>query len=769
MVDKIDPSNLTSVEYGSQLLQQKQKQEAEYYDKIRKDNKVENWLGVLGGIDTIIKNRATRNVNDRIQSSDSDLIREKAEIKAYNDEYAAQKNWREAEEGMGIDQFAQTEADAFLRTGKYSNVADKLALLQTHGDDLYAKFVADRDLVAKYKTQQYKANKISKPIQEEEYLKNLMGWRRGPKDAGLIHETAKIFGRGKDKAEMALEDLLDPNGQKYSEELIANKAGLEKLLTAKNEKGELVWNNVEQERLREAMVGVATVAAPRVRDEVESSKNTYNPFGTPTTSRILTVTENTPDGKRVKEIYTNNDGQYQDIVNGVVVPKTKAEIAKASNLVLANISANLAENNKTISKENIFKIFREENYDLYAKAYATNAIEFPKGYVVPTLSNDDKLNADATIRSLTDSNIISLTDSKQGEFLKDFKEVFLDPEELDLNQGILYDNFTNGVAESTKYYMGTGLERGAAQNAAYREQLEGWEQIGTTRSGLFGSNKVYNFKRQAAGSLVKDRQTGDDTSTTTTTSSITDNSQVPASDGGPEVFTTGTEETRAQIATNLTANPNLMSTYSTSNFATKNKMLDAAARRDPNKVRVSMEDFVEVGESVRLEGNKGYIIWNGSQFEQSGVAAVFGAIESGKQKQMTFDDVPEGSMKDLIREKAVTMYATYASNVDEDVDISDPDKLFKGSFAQDYGLIPSIANKWLGGGTSEQQGRRRNQPKLRGVDSLVDIAGYSFFGITQGDSALARDFLIDAMIDAMPTEEDRLIAAGRTTLNQEIV
>jgi len=212
-----------------------------------------------------------------------------------------------------------------------------------------------------------------------------------------------------------------------------------------------------------------------------------------------------------------------------------------------------------------------------------------------------------------------------------------------------------------------------------------------------------------------------------------------------------------------------MSTYSTSNFTTKNKMLDAAARRDPNKVRVSMEDFVEVGESVRLEGNRGYISWNGSQFEQSGTPAVFGAIVGGKKNQMTFDDVPEGTMKDLIREKAVTMYATYASNVDKDVDISDPDELFKGSFAQDYGLIPSIADRWLSGGTSEQQGRRRNQPKLRGVDSLVDIAGYSFFGITQGDSALSRNFLIDAMIDAMPTEEDRLIAAGRITLNQEIV
>lgn len=230
MVDKIDPTNQTSVEYGQSLLTRKYEQEARYAEDEKKDSNINYAMQVLGGFDTILKNRATRNTNDRLQSSDPSLIREKAEIKAYNDEYAAQKNWREAADGMGIDQFAQKEADAFLRAGKYSNVADKLALLQTHKSELYDQFVTDRNLVAKYKTQQYKANKILKPIQEEEYLKNLMDWRRGPKDAGLIHETAKFFGRRKEstlKAEMALEDLLDPNGQKYSEELIANNATLE--------------------------------------------------------------------------------------------------------------------------------------------------------------------------------------------------------------------------------------------------------------------------------------------------------------------------------------------------------------------------------------------------------------------------------------------------------------------------------------------------------------------------------------------------------------
>ena len=106
------------------------------------------------------------------------------------------------------------------------------------------------------------------------------------------------------------------------------------------------------------------------------------------------------------------------------------------------------------------------------------------------------------------------------------------------------------------------------------------------------------------------------------------------------------------------------------------------------------------------------------------------------------------------------MYTIYASNVDEEVDVSDPDKLFKGSFHQEYGFIPAVVERWLGGSTGDTRAKTWNQPKLK-VDNLVDIAGYSFLGITQGDSPLARQFLIDAMKDAMPTEEDRLIAAKR--------
>jgi len=267
MVDKIDPTNISSVEYGSQLLQQKVQQEEEYAKKVQKDQKIENWLSTLTTLNDMGRDRAMRNVNERISSSDPTMAREKAEIAAFNKEYDAQAGWRDSIDGIGLEGYARQEADTFLKAGKYSNVSEDLAGLQTLNDDLYKQFVKDRDLVAKYKLQQYNANKISKGINEQEYLKNLMDWRTKPLKGNLLKDTAALFGLNKDKAEMALEDLLDPNGAKYSEELIANKVGLEKLLSAKDKDGNLIWNREEEERLRESLVGFGDVARVRKIDE----------------------------------------------------------------------------------------------------------------------------------------------------------------------------------------------------------------------------------------------------------------------------------------------------------------------------------------------------------------------------------------------------------------------------------------------------------------------------------------------------------------------
>ena len=94
--------------------------------------------------------------------------------------------------------------------------------------------------------------------------------------------------------------------------------------------GNLIWNREEEERLREALVGLGDVAALRKRDQTAEVKNVYNPFGTPSTSVVRTVKETTPYGTREDVVYTDNDGSYQNIVNGTVVARTKPAIVKAA-------------------------------------------------------------------------------------------------------------------------------------------------------------------------------------------------------------------------------------------------------------------------------------------------------------------------------------------------------------------------------------------------------------------------------------------------------
>ena len=62
MVDKIDPTNQTSVEYGQSLLDRKVEQEEKFAKAAQKDRKLDYAFQALGGVDKLIKDRARRNV-----------------------------------------------------------------------------------------------------------------------------------------------------------------------------------------------------------------------------------------------------------------------------------------------------------------------------------------------------------------------------------------------------------------------------------------------------------------------------------------------------------------------------------------------------------------------------------------------------------------------------------------------------------------------------------------------------------------------------------
>ena len=55
MVDRIDPTNQTSVEYGQSLLERKFEQEEKFAKAARKDRKLDYAFQVLGGVDNLLK------------------------------------------------------------------------------------------------------------------------------------------------------------------------------------------------------------------------------------------------------------------------------------------------------------------------------------------------------------------------------------------------------------------------------------------------------------------------------------------------------------------------------------------------------------------------------------------------------------------------------------------------------------------------------------------------------------------------------------------
>jgi len=96
MVDKIDPTNQTSVEYGQSLLKRKYEQEEKFAKEARKDRKINYAMQVLGGVDNLIKDRARRNMLERNDEITQQIIREEAEFNKLQKEFELQTPWRTA-------------------------------------------------------------------------------------------------------------------------------------------------------------------------------------------------------------------------------------------------------------------------------------------------------------------------------------------------------------------------------------------------------------------------------------------------------------------------------------------------------------------------------------------------------------------------------------------------------------------------------------------------------------------------------------------------
>tara|TARA_Y100000356_G_C11258180_1_gene291570 strand:+ start:625 stop:2547 length:1923 start_codon:yes stop_codon:yes gene_type:complete len=221
MVDKIDPTNLSSVEYGSQLLQQKQRRDEEYQKRVAKDVKIENWLAGISTIDQIMKNRATRNLDERNNEIEKLIIKEKADYNRLQKEYDSQKGFRDAiENGDGAMYHARTLAAADLaKLPKYSN-ADFSTI--DANDEFSKDYLADLDRIAQVKLDAYNKNRVSMPAPTlEEYISPLRDMQKKEVPAGVFNFIAEKVG-WRDPIELA---DIDKTKTTYSPDLLESRRG----------------------------------------------------------------------------------------------------------------------------------------------------------------------------------------------------------------------------------------------------------------------------------------------------------------------------------------------------------------------------------------------------------------------------------------------------------------------------------------------------------------------------------------------------------------
>ena len=221
MVDKINPDTMTSSQYGEALLQRKAKRQEEQYKRERKDAKIGYAMQVLGGIDTIMTNRAREQMFERDRQLDHLIVKEKAEYQRLQKEFDAQQGFRDAiENGNGTQHHAYSLAQQELdKLGKYSGVDWTKIDRSSEFAKEYEKHVqriGDQKLAA------YNKNRVSMPAStEEEYLSALTALKGQKVNGGLLNFVAEKVG-WRDPQELASIDTLASN---YRGDLLTDQRG----------------------------------------------------------------------------------------------------------------------------------------------------------------------------------------------------------------------------------------------------------------------------------------------------------------------------------------------------------------------------------------------------------------------------------------------------------------------------------------------------------------------------------------------------------------
>ena len=217
MVDKIDPTNQTSVEYGQSLLNRKIEQEEKFAKEDRKDRKINYAFQVLGGIDNLMKDQANRRVMERNNKLELDIIRETAEFNKLQKIYDDQADWRKYEK-MG-----PTAVYGYARQLANNDLTAMYGETIPVDDEIKKDYDKDLKRITDQYYNNYKNNKITMPFETvEEYTAELEALKNKRVPSGILDTILTKTGI-RDDSRAALETEISTRRASYEDRLAERK------------------------------------------------------------------------------------------------------------------------------------------------------------------------------------------------------------------------------------------------------------------------------------------------------------------------------------------------------------------------------------------------------------------------------------------------------------------------------------------------------------------------------------------------------------------
>ena len=464
MVDKIDPTNQTSVEYGQSLLERKFEVAEREAKDARKDRKINYAMQVLGGVDNLIKDRARRNMAESNNEITQKIIREEAEFNKLQKEFENQADWRNASSAEAhASKLARAELDPI-----WANAIGKTTTTDKQTEE-YEKSLAD--LTDSY-LNKYKENRISALPYEtkEEYTAELRALLNKQAPSGLLDLALRGVGFRGNKQEELKAKINQVSGT-YDDRL-RDREGV---------KG--TFNEISPE------AKLALLKAPKISKLDETR----------------TTTELTLNGRKNTVIKVET---FNPKFNRMDITFEDIEFNKLDNSVIGNVPpesyikedlqfAEKAYRDKypNAQKAQIHSAITNPNSPFYNKDLTTGMLSYD--LVAPTFSTSTKAAYGKELKSTFE---ILLLKKPDNSFLKQFNQ-------LGENQK---SNFYSAIDESANYYekvgkfntQGTRIPAKANEALAWalQEQTVGIEDTITTERVLFPNSTAVIFIKQPAGS-----------------------------------------------------------------------------------------------------------------------------------------------------------------------------------------------------------------------------------------------------------------------------